>query len=326
MGIRNLNKFFRTNCSESIHFQELNELSGKKIAVDISIYIYKYKAENNLIENIYLMLSIFKNYNIVPVFIFDGRPPKEKNALLNKRKNDKQLAKNEYNVLKQKLQTENEMDEFDKHELIINMELLKRQFITINKDDINTVKSLIRAYGATYYDAHGEADELCAMLVIRNKVWACLSEDMDMFVYGCPRVIRYLSLLNHTAVLYNLPEILLQLGTTQNELTEICVLSGTDYTACTDVQTTDLYTVLKLFKKYRKQTIHDKFYSWLDNNTDCIKNMDVLTNIKSMFELKHEDFEFIDTININNSTILKNDLVNILKNDGFIFPSCIIPI
>jgi flap endonuclease-1 len=320
MGIRNLNKFLRTNCSASIYFKSLSELSGQKIAVDISIYMYKYKADNNLVENIYLMLSIFMHYNIIPVFIFDGKPPKEKHKLLTKRKNDKQIAKNEYNRLKKTLQTENELEEFDKHELILNMDLLKRQFITINKDDINTVKSLIRAHGASYIDAHGEADELCAMLVKRNKVFACLSEDMDLFVYGCPRVIRYLSLLNHTAVLYNLPEILSQLGLSQNELMEICILSGTDYNAFTDVKNHDLYTTLKQFKRFREQTICNEFYNWLYNNTDYINNMEELIHIKSMFELKNDDFEFIDNININNGNTIKNDLIKILKNDGFLFP------
>jgi len=49
------------------------------------------------------------------------------------------------------------------------------------------------AYGVSYIDADGEADQLCASLVLKNKVYACLSEDMDLFVYGCPRVLRYLS-------------------------------------------------------------------------------------------------------------------------------------
>ena len=112
----------------------------------------------------------------------------------------------------------------------------------------DNVKNLIRAYGATYYDAIGEADELCALLTVKDKVWACLSEDMDMFVYGCPRVIRYFSLLNHTAVLYDLNGILTSLGISQKELREICILSGTDYNIeCEDSNL--LTTTLKHFKK-----------------------------------------------------------------------------
>jgi len=70
----------------------MSELSGKKIVVDISIYLYKYEAENALLENMYVMLSIFSYYNIIPIFIFDGKPPPEKKALLQKRKEDKEAS------------------------------------------------------------------------------------------------------------------------------------------------------------------------------------------------------------------------------------------
>ena len=227
MGIKHLNNFLRTECVDSINVISIAELSGKKIAVDISIYMYKYESNEALIENMYIMLTVFRQYNIIPIFIFDGKPPTEKKALLQKRREDKKEAEKEYNILKQQLEMNITSD--DKQEMLANMDLLKKQFIYISREKIEQVKNLIRAYGATYCDAPGEADELCAMLVLKNKVWACLSEDMDMFVYGCTRVIRYLSLFNRTAVLYDMKGILENLCITQKELREICVLSGTDY-------------------------------------------------------------------------------------------------
>ena len=93
MGIRYLNRFLKDNASPSINLYNLAKLSGKKIAVDISIYIYRFAGDNTLIENIYLMLSIFRHYNIIPIFVFDGRAPVEKLELLQKRKEDKEKAK-----------------------------------------------------------------------------------------------------------------------------------------------------------------------------------------------------------------------------------------
>ncbi len=78
MGIKHLNKFLRDEAQKSIKFISLAELSGKKIAVDISIYMYKYASDGTLLENMYLMLSTMRHYDIVPVFIFDGKPPPEK--------------------------------------------------------------------------------------------------------------------------------------------------------------------------------------------------------------------------------------------------------
>ena len=229
MGIRHLNKHLRDKCPESIRVLNMADLEGKRIAVDISIYLYKYEGDNMLLENMYLMLSIFRHHNIIPIFIFDGKPPPEKKELLMKRKEDKQEAKKEYEKLQKSLDNNDDFDDSEKQEIVATMDQLKKQFININKDKIESVKELIRAYGATYYDAPGEADELCALLVLKKKVWACLSEDMDLFVYGCPRVLRYFSLMNHSVVLYHMKGILDELSLNQNEFREICILSGTDY-------------------------------------------------------------------------------------------------
>ena len=103
MGIKHLNRFFKENAHESTKFITLSELSGKKIAVDISIYIYKYATDGTLVENIYLMLALFRHYNVIPIFVFDGKPPIEKKELLAKRRKDKKEAEDEYNRLKYEL-------------------------------------------------------------------------------------------------------------------------------------------------------------------------------------------------------------------------------
>ena len=322
MGIRYLNRFLKDNASPSIKLCSLSQLSGKKIAVDISIYMYRFASDNTLIENMYLMLSVFRYYNIIPIFVFDGKPPPEKRELLQKRKEDKQDAENEYNKLKNTLEINKDMDDADKQEIIYNMDMLKKKFVSINKNDIENIKILIRSYGATYYDAPGEADELCAMLTMKEKVWACLSEDMDMFVYGCPRVIRYLSLLNHTAVVYDVKGILNNLGISQKELREICVLSGTDYNLECDDSKNTLNNTLKQFKKYHKSNSKLSFYEWLnENNNDFIKDNDLLLKIYDMFDLNnHYNIKIFEKIKIINGPILKDDIKNILKTDGFIFP------
>ena len=322
MGIRYLNRFLKDNASPSIKFCNLAELLGKKIAIDISIYMYRFASDDTLIENIYLMLAVFRHYNIIPIFVFDGKPPPEKRELLRKRKEDKQEAENEYNKLKNTLEINKDMDDADKQEIIYNMDMLKKKFVSINKNDIENVKLLIRSYGATYYDAPGEADELCAMLNIKDKVWACLSEDMDMFIYGCPRVIRYLSLLNHTAVVYDIKGILNNLGISQKELREICVLSGTDYNLECDETKNSLNNTLKLFKKYHKSNSKVSFYEWLnENNNSYIKDYELLMKIYGMFDLSmnHFDVKLFEKIKIINGPILKDQIKNILKTDGFIF-------
>ena len=321
MGIKFLNKILRDNCDQSIWDLNISELKGKKIAVDISIYLYKYESSDALMENMYLMLATFRQHNIIPIFIFDGKPPPEKKQLLQKRREDKAAAKNEYNKLKDQFET------MDKRVL----DQLKRQFVYITYEKIEQVKNLIRAYGATYYDAPGEADELCAMLVIKKKVWACLSEDMDMFVYGCNRVLRYFSLTNQTIVLYYTKGILENLNMSQKEFREICVFSGTDYNINANTSknsSSTIYDTIKLFRKYQEQNNNRNvsFYDWLKNaeknlNKDYITDLDLLLKINNMFIISIELTNLFKNIKIANSPIQKDLIKEIMKEDGFMFIS-----
>ena len=320
MGIRNLNRYLRDNCPESIKCINIAEISGKRIVVDISIYLYKYEAKDALLENMYVLLSIFRYYNIIPIFIFDGKPPPEKKALLQKRREDRETAQEEYNKLKQHLESK-EYDD-DKQDIIDAMDQLKKQIVKINKEKIESVKALIIAYGATYYDAPGEADELCALLVIKKKVWACLSEDMDLFVYGCTRVIRYFSLMAHTAVLYYTKGILDELEMTQKEFKNICVLSGTDYNinANGNNDNINLIQTIKYFKKF-KESKNNNFYDYLTENTDYISDHELLNKINNMFNLEcdNDKLEIFKNIKIINGPIRKDDIENIMKQYDFIF-------
>lgn len=333
MGIRYLNKYFREECNtknNSIKMISLSQLSGKKIAVDISIYLYKFIGDDQLIESMYLMLSIFKYYKIIPVFIFDGKSPAEKKELMIQRREEKIRAEKEFMVLKKTLEINIDIEETERQDIINNMDVLKKKFIHISREQIQTVKNLIEYYGMTYYDAPGEADKLCAVLNVKGKVWGCLSEDMDMFVYGCKNVLRYLSLLNHTVVLYDTKNILKTLDISLKELKEICILSGTDYNLDkNNKKKHDLYTTLKYFNKYKNQknVVTSDFYTWLLKNTDYIDDLDDLDDLINIFDLfdmdKIENIkEFItfENIKIINVAVNYNDMRTILKEDGFIFP------
>jgi hypothetical protein len=335
MGIRHLNKHLRDKCPDSIRVLNMADLEGKRIAIDISIYLYKYEGDDMLLENMYLMLSIFRHHNITPIFIFDGKPPPEKKELLMKRKEDKQEAQKEYEKLQKSLDNNVDFDDSEKQEIVATMDQLKKQFIHINKDKIESVKELIRAYGATYYDAPGEADELCALLVLKKKVWACLSEDMDLFVYGCPRVLRYFSLMNHSVVLYHMKGILEELSLNQKEFREICILSGTDYNinANTSANNGDnrnnslnLHNTLKQFGKYKaSDTKNSTFYEWLQTNSEYISDLELLKKINTMFDLSSDTntrsskLDAFNTIKILNGPIMIECIQDIMREEGFIF-------
>jgi len=313
MGIKYLNRFLQENCKESIRKVNLYELSGKKVVIDTSIYMYRYLGEEALLENIYLMINILRINNIIPLFVFDGKPPKEKEDLLKERKENKKKAEEKYNELKNQLiDGQNEKEKIEEE-----MIQLKKEFIRLHHTDIKDVKLLIQSLGVSYIEAPGEADKLCAKLVNKNLAYACLSEDMDMFVYGCKRVLRYLSLLNKTAIMYDMKDILIELDMNFNDFKNICIISGTDYNIHNN---NDLTNTLKYFKKYRKsKEKKNNFLSWLEDNTDYINGLEVreiskLFNIDDVPELTN----CLKT-KIINSPINISNLKTILEKEDFIF-------
>lgn len=302
MGIKRLNTFLNVHCKNETTKIHFSQLYGKKLAVDIMIYIYKYAAERTIIEGIYLLCSLFKKYNIIPIFVFDGKTPEEKISLIKERQKKREKSKKKYEEL-----LNNNNGKIKDQKLKNQLLSLKRDSIKLKKDDIINIKELIESFGYKYIVAEYEADKLCAELVISKLVYACMSEDTDLFVYGCPRILRYLNIFNRVCVLYDLNKILKKLNLNIETLKNICILAGCDYN----------HTIIPLFKcynyylKYKKKERDVPFLEWINKwENDFIVN----EKIKQMYECKK-----ILKLSISNKPINKEELIPILKKDNFIF-------
>jgi len=211
----------------------------------------------------------------------------------------------------------------------------------------------MNAYGVTYIESWGEADQLCAYLAKHNYAWACMSDDMDMFVYGCPRIIRNVSLLNHTATVYDTSKILKELGITFAHFREIMIVSGTDYNASED---TSLYSTIEWFRHYldscdppgqvpnpqgtvpnpvpNPQCIvpnpvpnpQGTFCDWLAEHTDYIRDRSKLNHVLTMFDLNVFAAKYVDELRkvvanvpFRNKLIQMRNLREIMEKSGFIF-------
>jgi flap endonuclease-1 len=275
-------------------------------------------ADNTLTEHFYLMISLFRHYDIVPIFVFDGKPPKEKRELLLKRRQHRRESEEQYNKLKNEYDALN--DSYDeKVELRKELDLLKRESTSISYDNLATTKALISAYGAKYEQAEGEADVLCVQLVKAEKAWGCMSDDMDMFVYGCPRVFRHFSLVNHNVISYDFSAMLCDLEMDIQTFREITVLSGTDYN-CDNK--TSLGETIALYERYKKVGVVDSFYNWVLHNSNYITDIEILRSIVKMFDVANyqDNLEILDRIDqVAFEEADMSALCAILEKDGFVF-------
>ncbi len=336
MGIRYLNRYLLDKCNPtSIRKISFAEMRHQTIIIDTSIYMYKFVEKGDFLENMYLFISIFREYGIIPIFIFDGKPPVEKKDLLARRKQEKKDAETRYNEIKYAVEMGTSEQDILKD--LEEMEELKKKFVRINSQTISDAKQLMQYYGVNYVESRGEADQLCAYLTKHHYAWGCMSDDMDMFLYGCPRVIRHVSLLNHTAVVYDTAKILRDLNLTFPMFKDILVLSGTDYNIhdkMTLQQTLAHYSTyinivhpLPSPSNDWNATVHSRpFYDWLCVNTDYITDREKLDKVHSMFDLNvyaasnmEEIKEVIANAPFKNNLIQMGKLRKFMEKDGFIF-------
>lgn len=320
MGIKHLNRYLLRKCRKtSIKQVSFQLLSGKTIVIDSFIYIYKFLGDNKLMENMNQMVTLMKQYRITPIFIFDGKPPEEKRDLLLQRFEKKREAESKYREIIQQLETG--LDRTS--ELDSQLNCLKKQFLKVDYGHIQCVKSILREHKVEFIDAEGESDILCTKMVASNRAWACLSDDMDMFVYGTTRVLRELSLETRSVLLYNLPSILSDLNMSMKLFRQIMVLSGTDYNINDNVS---LHETLKWYGEYRRwciknvgdtrriyeppraygatavpntiqeQPMHKNqdidFYEWLLRHTKYIQDYTKLQKVYSIFSVAETSSEF----------------------------------
>jgi hypothetical protein len=315
MGIKHLNRFLNAKCSNtSICTEQIRNFKNKTLVIDTSIYLYKFLGDDTLIEQMYVMITMLLKYNITSIFVFDGKPPNEKKRIINDRRLAKREAEEQYNNISGLL-TEISSPEQDK--MLLKMETLKKQFIRVKNDDIRNVQTMMNMFNVLYVEASGEADELCAKLCISGLVDGCVSDDMDMFAYGCPVIMRNMNLVKQTVQCYYYKNILTDLNMEPEDLKNILICSKNDYNTN---ESFDLYETLKWFNEWKKTNQEVDFKLWLHTNTKYINDYEKLLTVYDIFTLSdHIEMNIKNMLSNKNVVVEKTLLKEFLYNHGFIF-------
>jgi flap endonuclease-1 len=278
MGIKNLRVILNQNCKNAINVRKLNVYSGMKVAIDLSIFLYKYLYNNNdHIEGLTrLILRLLKN-QITPLFVFDGIPPEEKNITIQERKEKKEILTLKKTVIEYSMNTEKndinkfksdirniisknatfKLDEDEMKELFVKsrddlefeFEKIKRKIIYVTSYHIETSKKLFDLFGIPYIHENCEAESLMSLLSKNNIVHACISEDMDTLPCGTTLLLKSFSADKSIIEEYCLDGILSNLELTQDEFIDVCILCGCDYTE--KINLLGPVSALKIIKKYK---------------------------------------------------------------------------
>ena len=242
----------------------LNDLWGRVLAVDANNMLYQFLAlirmsdgrpftdaeghvTSHLIGLVFRTTRLLAEYNIRPVFVFDGKPPAQKMLTLKERNLARSKARREY---------ESAIDRGDyatAWSKAVRMDSLTQEMI----GDAKRVLSLL---GIPVVQAPQEGEAQAAHMARREDVWAANSRDYDAVLFGAPRLIRYLTISGQEYLpskgtsrplipeLIDLQEMLATLQITLDQLVDLAVLVGTDFN--TGVRGVGPKTALKLIGKY----------------------------------------------------------------------------
>jgi flap endonuclease-1 len=238
MGIRDLNYLIKRYTKNSIREITLYDLRNKRLAIDLQLYLYKALIQNkNPIEEIYKQILHLDRYRIKPVYVFDGKPPKEKWSELQKRavRRCRSLEVIDYleSVYLRDRRSSNADEDIincDKNVIDLKINELKKNSITIDKNTKQSIKYLCQVMGIQYIDSMDmEADKAIGILYKKGDIDGCISEDNDMLVYGCKHLYRFYKTNSSHILEYNLDEIKKDLDISDKQFLDLCILCGSDY-------------------------------------------------------------------------------------------------
>ena len=315
MGIKGLNQYFKKNASpRSIQNISVSYLRNKTLVVDTSIYIYKFLEDGMLLENMYTFITQCIEQEITLLFVFDNKPSDMKKDICTKRYNYKLLANEKYHELKEILESK-EMDDKEKYIITQKMNDYKKKSIRIKPHYFDQLKNLMDALGVFWCDAPEESDVVCAYFVRKGIAWACISDDMDMFAYGCERVLREWNIQKSSVVLYDLDLLKKDIKIENENSSQLFILAGNDYTKKEKIP---FDTIIEWYGQY----IHSaatSFYEWLVLK-EYISNdkKKQLEEIIPLYEVP-ESIVLNKKIPTSRSMIQWEKLQSILSPYGFVF-------
>jgi flap endonuclease-1 len=223
---------------------EFRSLTGKKIAVDAMNSIYQFlssirqptgeplkdkrgRVTSHLTGLFYRNVNLLE-YGILPVYIFDGKPPELKKGVTKKRSEIRRTAGEKWKVALKEGRLE-------------DARTYAQQASKLTDEMIEDSKKLLGYMGMPWIQAPGEGEAQAAYMANEGEVWAAASQDFDSLLFGAPRLVRNLTISGKRKLprkniyvdvnpeIIHLDEVLKSLEITREQLVEIGIFIGTDY-------------------------------------------------------------------------------------------------
>jgi flap endonuclease-1 len=223
----------------------LRALRGKSFAVDANNTIYQFLAlirqpdgrpftdaqgrvTSHLMGLMFRTTRLLWEHDMRFIFVFDGAPPKLKEAELEKRRELKRKAEEAYRKA---------LEAGDLAAAWSKAVVTSRLTTEIKEDALK----LLDLLGIPRFEAPSEAEAQAAYLARKGEVWAVHSRDYDTLLFGAPRLVRHLTFTGREFLpksresrplepeVMELQALEANTGLTREQLVDAAILMGTDF-------------------------------------------------------------------------------------------------
>lgn len=267
MGIKGLNKFLRDTCPDIFEEINIKDYAFKKVAIDISLYMCKYKAVcgDRWPQSFINLVACLRKNDIHCIFIYDGKAPVEKIGEQKERRDarDKtsdtvealEVALAEYHAtgeiayllydfyeayqkktntammpsLRKKRNGNEQVREIDIPTIESLVAKRRQQLFRISPEDFALTRELFDILKVPHCIAPAEAETMCADLCKRGLVHAVLSDDSDVIAYGAPLCLMKLDIGTGRCCRLIHADLIATLELNEHEFLDFCIMCGTDY-------------------------------------------------------------------------------------------------
>ncbi len=243
---------------------KLQDLSGRSIAIDGFNTLYQFlsiirgidgrplmdksgKVTSHLSGLLYRISNLVE-FGIIPVFVFDGEPPKLKRLELQRREEVRREARVRYSKALREGRTEEARTYAQATSRLTDYMLLDSE-------------RLLSLMGIPWIQAPSEGEAQAAHMAFKGDVWAAGSQDYDAILFGAPVLVRNIAITGRRKLprknvyievepeLVELRHVLEELGIDRRQLVILGILVGTDYNP-DGVRGVGPKTALGLVKEY----------------------------------------------------------------------------
>lgn len=227
------------------HPTSLDALRGRTIAVDGNLELYQFlsimrtrdgtplkDSQGRITSHLNGLLTrttrLIADYDIRPVFVFDGPAPDLKRAEIRKRVEAREKSRREYEAA---------LAAGDTATAWAKAVMTSR----LTRPMIEEAKVLLSLLGIPWVQAPSEGEAQAAFLARKGHVWAAGSKDYDSLLFGTPRLVRFLAVASTEFMpsrgrsrtvppeVLDLDENLHSLHLTREQLIDVAILVGTDF-------------------------------------------------------------------------------------------------